>query len=67
MVNWKHSVKLKSALKIGTPGTNEDQKNPLKKLWKKIYLKETIKESHFSISLEILPENLKFTRVPSKK
>ena len=78
MVNSKHSVKLKSSLKIdlwnmndsqATPtisGTNEDEKS-FKETVKKNYLKETIKENDFSVSLEILSErNLKFTRVKSK-
>ena len=82
MVNSKHSVKLKSTPKKGlrsssrnmndsqatstTSGTNEDEKS-FNETVEKIFLKETMKENHFSILLERLPErNLKFTTVKSK-
>ena len=81
-MNSKHSVKLKSTPKKGlrsssrnmndsqatttSSGTNEDEKS-FKETVKNICLKETMKENHFSISLEILSEgNLNFTRVTSK-
>ena len=79
MVNLKHSVKLKSTPEKAlcsssrnmndsqapptTSDTNEDE-NSFKETVKKFYLKETMKENYFLISLEILSErNLKFTRV----
>ena len=82
MVNSKHSVKLKSTPKKGlrsnsrnmndsqatptTSGTNEAEKS-LNETVKKFYLKETMKENHFSISLGTLSKrNLKFMRVTSK-
>ena len=81
MLNSKHSVKLKSAPKIGlrsssgnmndsqaiptTWGINEDE-NSFKETVKKNSLKKMMKENHSSTSLGTLSKrSLKFTRATS--
>ena len=59
MVNWKHSVKLKSAPKIGTSGTNEDQKSFKETVKKNLSERNDQGQSLFDIIRNIVREEFK--------